>query len=197
MRERVLALLALVLAGACAPCTTSSAARPPAAARALPSWLRGSPRHICDETGLPGQVYFGCRDATLEFVPERGGSAAESLDRVVVAMTRIPGLQRIRVRGYQSNTGPEAEMPLSLSQRRADAVARALIRRGIDPERVTAFAVGSHYSSSEFGDPCLPMSEDRYGYHQRVVEFDVVFCGEPEELEPLIGSNPNHSPRMR
>ncbi len=73
------------------------------------------------------------------------GAYAE-LDRVAKVLTQYPQT-RIRVEGYTDSTGP-AEYNMKLSKRRAEAVANALIQRGVDPARITTIGFGETQSIS-------------------------------------------------
>lgn len=62
------------------------------------------------------------------------------LDEVAQALRQNPGL-RLLVEGHTDSQGA-ASTNLRLSQRRADAVRRYLVRQGIDPDRLTAIGFG-------------------------------------------------------
>ena len=52
--------------------------------------------------------------------------------------------RRVQVEGFTDSTGGE-DYNLELSQRRADAVAMAIIQRGIDAQRVRAMGYGEQF----------------------------------------------------
>ncbi len=66
--------------------------------------------------------------------------AYPELDRVARILKQYPQT-RIRVEGHTDSRGT-AEYNMKLSQRRADAVANALIQRGVDPVRITTIGFG-------------------------------------------------------
>ncbi len=66
--------------------------------------------------------------------------AYPELDRVSRILNQYPQT-RIRVEGHTDSRG-SAEYNMKLSQRRADAVANALIQRGVDPVRITTIGFG-------------------------------------------------------
>lgn len=90
-----------------------------------------------DERGevmtLSGDV-FASGQASLR--PE----ARANLRRVVEFVQRNPGA-RVRIEGHTDSTGG-ANLNQALSQRRADAVRRALIEEGVDAERLEAVGFG-------------------------------------------------------
>jgi outer membrane protein OmpA-like peptidoglycan-associated protein len=58
----------------------------------------------------------------------------------------------VQVEGFTDNTGGE-DYNLELSQRRADAVAMAIIQRGIDAQRVRALGYGEQYPKASNDSP--------------------------------------------
>ena len=66
--------------------------------------------------------------------------AYPELDRVSRILNQYPQT-RIRVEGHTDSRGT-AEYNMKLSQRRAEAVANALIQRGVDPIRITTIGFG-------------------------------------------------------
>ncbi len=66
--------------------------------------------------------------------------AYPELDRVSRILNQYPQT-RIRVEGHTDSRG-SAEYNMKLSQRRAEAVANALIQRGVDPVRITTIGFG-------------------------------------------------------
>jgi chemotaxis protein MotB len=63
-----------------------------------------------------------------------------SLDRIAELLDKYPNLVA-RIEGHTDNRGRD-ETNLALAQKRADAVAQALIDRGVDAERLTAQGIG-------------------------------------------------------
>ena len=70
-----------------------------------------------------------------------GKDSQQVLDDVAAALTDNPQIKKIRIEGHTDSVGADA-MNLRLSQRRADAVMAALIKRGIDPGRMEAVGFG-------------------------------------------------------
>ncbi len=66
--------------------------------------------------------------------------AYPELDRVSRILNQYPQT-KIRVEGHTDSRG-SAEYNMKLSQRRAEAVANALIQRGVDPVRITTIGFG-------------------------------------------------------
>ncbi len=66
--------------------------------------------------------------------------AYPEIDRVARVLNQYPQT-RIRVEGHTDSKG-SAEYNMKLSQRRAEAVANALIQRGVDPVRITTIGFG-------------------------------------------------------
>ncbi len=84
-------------------------------------------------------------------------------------------IERVILHGYQSSSGPEGEMPIGLSQARADSVARALALEGYPAWRIIALAGGLYPGSADEADACPP-PEDDTGHAHRRVDVEVIRC---------------------
>lgn len=84
-----------------------------------------------------GDVLFDTGQATLQ------GSAMRTIDELAQFLTTYPE-RRVRVEGYTDSTG-SASFNQALSERRAEAVAAALIERGIDPDRIETRGYGEDF----------------------------------------------------
>jgi outer membrane protein OmpA-like peptidoglycan-associated protein len=69
-----------------------------------------------------------------------GPAAQRSIDRIVAFLGKYPG-RRVQIDGFTDSEGASG-YNLELSQSRADAVAMAIIRRGVDAKRVRATGYG-------------------------------------------------------
>jgi outer membrane protein OmpA-like peptidoglycan-associated protein len=69
--------------------------------------------------------------------------AQRSIDQIAAFLTENPE-RRIQIEGFTDSQGTD-EYNLELSQSRADAVAMAIIQRGIDAQRVRALGYGEGY----------------------------------------------------
>jgi outer membrane protein OmpA-like peptidoglycan-associated protein len=69
--------------------------------------------------------------------------ADRSLDQIAAFLAENPE-RRVQIEGFTDAQGTD-EYNLELSQRRADSVAMAIIRRGIDAQRVRAMGFGEEY----------------------------------------------------
>jgi len=89
-----------------------------------------------------------------------------------------PELVRVQIEGHTDDRG-SASFNLALSQKRADSVRAALLRRGIEPARLLARGVG-------LSRPVASNATDQGREKNRRVEFHVVqrrIAGEVIELE--------------
>jgi outer membrane protein OmpA-like peptidoglycan-associated protein len=84
-----------------------------------------------------GETVFAPGQSTLK--PE----ARANLGRVVEFLAEHPG-KRVRIEGHTDSTGNRNANQV-LSQRRAEAVRRALIEEGIDPGRLEAIGMGQDF----------------------------------------------------
>lgn len=83
---------------------------------------------------LNAKELFGTDHALIE------RSHAE-LDRYAKMLLRSPDVKNVTVRGYTDHLGA-LEHNQELSQRRAEAVKDYLVKRGVDPSRLTAVGMG-------------------------------------------------------
>ncbi len=77
--------------------------------------------------------------------------AARSLDQIVDFLQQHPE-RRVQIEGFTDSVG-SAEFNQDLSQRRADEVARAIIQRGIDAQRIRAMGYGESYPVASNTNP--------------------------------------------
>jgi len=87
------------------------------------------------ELQLESRMLFAVDDATLS------AKDLEAISRVAQTLLAV-GIDRLTVEGHTDNTGNEAHNRL-LSERRAAAVADALIKRGFAPQNITRRAYGA------------------------------------------------------
>ncbi|MCB1056432.1 MAG: OmpA family protein, partial [Acidobacteria bacterium] len=88
-------------------------------------------------------VLFDVDSATLD------SSARGAVDDMAVVLNEYPKTA-IVVQGYTDSTGSETHN-LELSQHRAEAVQAHLVRRGVDPARLTAVGYGEGYPVADNG----------------------------------------------
>lgn len=91
-----------------------------------------------------GDVLFDTGKADLK------PGAQQPLEQIAAFLNENPG-RYVQVEGFTDSQGPEA-FNQELSQRRADAVARAIIQRGIDAQRVRALGYGEEFPKASNGD---------------------------------------------
>ncbi len=84
---------------------------------------------------LAKSVYFNTGTATIS------SKALQPLDEVIVILKANP-TAKLSIEGHTDNTGSE-EINKKLSQKRADAIASYLTKKGIDAARLTAKGYGS------------------------------------------------------
>ncbi|HZA13222.1 MAG TPA: OmpA family protein, partial [Myxococcaceae bacterium] len=84
---------------------------------------------------LKGKIQFESGSTTLK------PKSQKLLDRVAALIKQHPEIRRVRVEGHTDEVGP-AMTNQALSERRAEAVRRGLIQRGIAPGRVVARGYG-------------------------------------------------------
>ena len=164
MRETWLAIAACVALGGCAH------APPPACPRtaepARRAWAIASGERVCSRRLVPLTFVFSCREASLE--PDHEGQ----LDALIELTRNVPGVEGVILRGYQSPFS-ERDAPLSLAQRRAETIARALARRGYPPERM--FPLTGGFASGFHPDRCQEPDRVRH------VSVELLRCVRPEE----------------
>jgi OOP family OmpA-OmpF porin len=97
----------------------------------------GCPRvHVVEkEVIILEQVQFDTAKSTIKKVSDG------LLDEVATVLKAHPELKRLEVQGHTDDRGVRPQNQ-TLSQARADAVMKALIRRGIDKARLTAKGYG-------------------------------------------------------
>jgi outer membrane protein OmpA-like peptidoglycan-associated protein len=78
-------------------------------------------------------------------------SAQRSLDQIAAFLNEHPD-RRVQVEGFTDSQGSD-NFNLELSQKRADAVAMAILQRGIDAERVRALGYGEEFPVASNADP--------------------------------------------
>jgi len=81
-----------------------------------------------------GDVNFAFNKATLT------PAAVEKIDKAVAHVTSMPN-EKFELKGYTDSTGPDA-YNMKLSQRRADAVRDAMIKKGVPADQITAKGYG-------------------------------------------------------
>jgi outer membrane protein OmpA-like peptidoglycan-associated protein len=97
----------------------------------------------CPDTGDPRVIYEDGQIQVLDTVKFEHGSAGikpESdtlLDQVALHLKANPELKRVRIEGHTDDTGPR-DINVRLSKRRADAVREHLVRKGVNPQRLSA-----------------------------------------------------------
>ena len=107
-----------------------------------------------------GTIYF---DTDKDVIQQRSFSL---LDNIATVIKAHPELGKIRVEGHTDNQGSQAHN-MDLSQRRAEAVVRALVQRGVPAEQLTAQGFG----------PTRPVADNRTRdgrSKNRRVEFHIV-----------------------
>jgi OOP family OmpA-OmpF porin len=92
-----------------------------------------------------GNVLFGFNKTTLQ------PAALRSMDKLADFLKEHSD-REIRIEGYTDNIGSE-EYNQKLSERRAEAVARALQARGISPERMFTVGYGEEYPVASNDNP--------------------------------------------
>ncbi len=101
----------------------------------------------CPDTGDPRVIYEEGQIRILDAVHFEHGSATikeEShslLDQVALTLKANPEVKRVRVEGHTDDTGP-ADVNRRLSRQRAHAVRDYLVRKGVDPRRLSAEGYG-------------------------------------------------------
>ena len=101
-----------------------------AALQRITAEFRSTPRALAGA----GNVFFETGQATI------APGAKATIDRLAEFLKQNPE-QRVRIDGYADSTGSQATN-VALSERRADAVKRALVSRGIDASRIETHAGG-------------------------------------------------------
>ncbi|MCE9625095.1 MAG: OmpA family protein [Deltaproteobacteria bacterium] len=86
-----------------------------------------------------GRIHFHYNSALIR---EDDGSFA-AIDQVAAFLRGHPEIRRLEVQGHTDDQGPDPYND-NLSRRRASAVRRALIDRGVAPDRLSAIGYGEH-----------------------------------------------------
>ncbi len=84
-----------------------------------------------------GDVLFDTAAAELK------PGAQRSIEQIAAFLNEHPE-RSVQIEGFTDSQGPD-EYNLELSQRRADAVAMAIMQRGIDAQRVRAMGYGEEF----------------------------------------------------
>jgi outer membrane protein OmpA-like peptidoglycan-associated protein len=101
----------------------------------------------CPDTGDPRVIYENGKIQVLDNVQFEHGSAEikqESnslLDQVALHMKANPEIKRVRIEGHTDDTGPR-DVNVRLSKQRAEAVRQHLVKKGVNPQRLTAEGYG-------------------------------------------------------
>lgn len=195
MKSGAMVLVITVLAG-CA----GRGARPAAVEPPQPVWITPpgeSDGRACYVTPRAHTFVFRCRDSSFAPGPPNGSSFdnRERLEGLMDELVRPLGIELVVLHGQQS--GAERDMPITLSQARAESVARALARRGYPAWRIVALADGHDPGTAAEPDACRPPEEDT-GHPHRRVRVDVVRCVARRDYEWLqLGRYPDGEPAPR
>jgi outer membrane protein OmpA-like peptidoglycan-associated protein len=90
----------------------------------------------------------------IEFKPdsaELGPEALGSVAAVADVLRQTPAITRIEIEGHASSKG-DAAYNLGLTDRRSQAIARALVSKGVDPKRLVPVGYGELCPAVELGD---------------------------------------------
>jgi OOP family OmpA-OmpF porin len=122
----------------------------------------GCPRvHVTEkEISILEQVQFDTAKATIKKVSDG------LLDEVAGVVKAHPEIKKIEVQGHTDDRGVRLQNQ-SLSQQRADAVMKALIKRGIDKKRLTAKGYGQD-------QPIADNTTDEGRQKNRRVQFNIL-----------------------
>ena len=123
----------LVLLVACAPRPLEVVSPPELAA--APVFDPPSQRRVITETSI--EVY-----ETIQFVgntAQIAEASAPMLDAIARTLQRNPSITLLEIRGHSDWEEPDRVKRAELSIQRADHVVAALIERGVEPERLTAY----------------------------------------------------------
>jgi OOP family OmpA-OmpF porin len=122
----------------------------------------GCPRvHVTEkEISILEQVQFDTAKATIKKVSDG------LLDEVAGVVKAHPEIKKIEVQGHTDDRGVRLQNQ-SLSQQRADAVIKALIKRGIDKKRLTAKGYGQD-------QPIADNTTDEGRQKNRRVQFNIL-----------------------
>ncbi len=87
-----------------------------------------------------------------------------SLEQIAAFLNEHPE-RSVQIEGFTDNQGPD-DYNLELSQRRADAVAMAIIKRGIDAQRVRALGYGEEFPVASNNQHWQPSAQSTCGDHR-------------------------------
>jgi outer membrane protein OmpA-like peptidoglycan-associated protein len=128
-----------------------------------------------DGDGCPSKTYVEIADGKIEifgkvrFATGSDKIRADSeplLDQIAAALEGNPNIRKVRIEGHTDSVGGE-EINRDLSERRARSVRSALVRRGIDEDRLEARGYGE-------SNPIAPNKTAAGRAKNRRVEFVVV-----------------------
>ncbi len=123
-------------------------------------------------------IYYDFDRATIR------KEAREDLDRLYTMMTENPEIQ-IEIGSHTDARGPD-DYNLRLSQRRAEAVVRYMMQRGVDRTRIVPKGYGETVPVNNCADN-VPCSEREHQFNRRT-EFKVLGCKDCDENGKI--SNP-------
>jgi outer membrane protein OmpA-like peptidoglycan-associated protein len=139
------------------PAPVASASVPPAAPAATSPRATVAQLEKGEDLVLP-EVYFQQGQATLLLV------AQEALNRLATSLQATPN-RRFEVQGHTDNVG-EPELNRQLSQRRAEAVCRYLIARGVASGQLMPKGYGSTQPVANNADPAQRPRNRRVVLHR-------------------------------
>ena len=151
---------------------------PPARAPAHGAWALGGDERVCDSWPVDIAFTFPCGDASLDPGPPHAGAFDHdaALDALLELTRSTPGVVGVMLLGSASSEEAEDRSAPSLAQRRADAVARALARRGYPPERIVPLVAGP--ASAPVPDACPGRDRD---HPSRRVAVELIRCMSPRD----------------
>lgn len=140
--------LLLTLLAACAP--TPIKVVTPADLKPAPVFEPAPPRQVVTETSI--EIY-----ETIQFVgntSEIADASIPMLDTVAAMMRTNPSITLLEIRGHSDWEEPDRVRRAELSIERAEHVVEALIARGVEPGRLTAYGASDSEPVSTV-DPVL------------------------------------------
>jgi outer membrane protein OmpA-like peptidoglycan-associated protein len=114
-------------------------------------------------------IYFAVNSAVIE---ERSDALIAAIADTLI---KHPEIELVRVEAHTDNTGKRFRNQ-QLSDQRAQAVVDALVRRGVDNERLAAQGFGP-------SKPIAPNDSDENRAKNRRAEFHIVKRSEPKKTE--------------
>ena len=130
---------------------------------------------------LPGPVVFKTGSDQLEPVSD---PVLEVVDKYMKQETKV---SLLRVEGHTDNAGKEADNQ-SLSEKRALAVARWLVAKGVDCHRVLPVGFGQ---SHPVAGTVKAQTDDEKAQNRRVAFVDAALDGKPIANMPVDGGGKN------